>query len=418
MVSRIGASIKFRYTCGRIVLLAITPGAGLRNRLTMAAKRRVALIIETSSSYGRDLLAGMVRFRRTHRNWSVFLEQRDLRTDPPAWLSHWQGHGIISRATTKELADAVAATGVPLVELTDRGRDLGFTHVWSDDAAIAKLAVDHLVERGFKSLGFCGFHQEAWSQRREDAFGLEAAAHEAVCDVYNSAWHGPEARDWEEEKQHLKKWILSLPKPAGIFACNDIRGQNVLEACAEAKLTVPEQVAVIGVDDDELLCQLCEPPLSSVIPNAELVGFRAAEWLSLLMDKKQPPERETLIAPLGVATRQSTDVVAIDDPEIAAALRYIREHACEGISVKDVLANVPVSRSTLERQMRKYLNRSPQQEIRAVQVKHACELLAATDLPLEQIAHHCGFVHPEYMHVVFRREMQMTPGAYRRAAQP
>ena len=214
------------------------------------------------------------------------------------------------------------------------------------------------------------------------------------------------------------KWIRGLAKPAGIFACNDIRGQNVLEACAAARLTVPEQVAVIGVDNDEVLCQLCEPPLSSVIPNAELVGFRAAELLSILMDKKQPPERETLIAPLGIATRQSTDVVAIDDPEIAAALRYIREHACEGISVKDVLAHVPVSRSTLERQMRKYLNRSPQQEIRVVQVKHARELLAATDLSIEQIAHHCGFVHPEYMHVVFRRETKMTPGAYRRSAQP
>tara|TARA_R110002049_G_scaffold2750_2_gene21490 strand:- start:284074 stop:285228 length:1155 start_codon:yes stop_codon:yes gene_type:complete len=384
----------------------------------MPAKRQVALIIETSTIYGRDLLAGMVRFRRTHRNWSVFLEQRDLRTAPPAWLSHWKGHGIISRATTKQLAEAVAATGVPLVELTDRGRDLGFTHVWSDDAQIARLAVDHLSERGFKSLGFCGFTSEAWSLRRQNAFVDAASERNATCEVFNSAWHGSSARGWEEEKQHLKKWIQGLPKPAGILACNDIRGQNVLEACAEAGLTVPEQVAVIGVDNDEVLCQLCEPPLSSVIPNAELVGYRAAELLSMLMDKKQPPERETLIAPLGIATRQSTDVVAIDDPEIAAALRFIREHACEGISVKDVLANVPVSRSTLERQMRKYLNRSPQQEIRVVQVKHARELLAATDLSMDQIAQHCGFAHPEYMHVVFRRETQMTPGAYRRSAQP
>ena len=136
----------------------------------MPAKRRVALIIETSTIYGRDLLAGMVRYRRTHRDWSVFLEQRDLRTAPPSWLTNWKGHGIISRATTKALAEAVAATGVPLVELTDRGRDLGFTHVWSDDAQIARLAAEHLVERGFKSLGFCGFEMEAWSQRRQQAF--------------------------------------------------------------------------------------------------------------------------------------------------------------------------------------------------------------------------------------------------------
>ncbi len=160
----------------------------------MSGKRRVALIIETSSSYGRALLAGIVRFRRSHHEWSVFLEQRDLTTKPPAWLTEWKGHGIISRATTPQLARAVAATGVPLVDLTDRGQDLGFPHVWSDDAAIGKLAADHLLERGFQRFGFCGFKGEAWSRRRENAFVAAVSAADVACDVYISSWHGVTVR--------------------------------------------------------------------------------------------------------------------------------------------------------------------------------------------------------------------------------
>lgn len=381
-------------------------------------KRRVALIIETSSAYGRALLAGIVRYRRTHQEWSVFLEQRDLTTKPPAWLAHWRGHGIISRATTVQLARAVAATGVPLVELTDRGQDLGFHHVWSDDAVIGKLAAEHLLERGFRNFGFCGFKGEAWSDRRESGFVEAVRAAGGRHHTYASAWHGSRVRPWEEEQRTLQRWLQKLPKPVGIMACNDVRGQHLLEACARAKLTVPEEVAVIGVDDDQLLCQLCDPPLSSVIPNAELIGFRAGELLTDLMARRKPGQRELLIPPLGIATRQSTDVVAIDDQGVAAALSYIREHACSGITVQDVLDHVPVSRSTLERQLRKYLKRSPQQEIRHVQVKRAQDLLAATDLPLDRIAALCGFKHPEYMHVVFRRELKSTPGQYRRSAQP
>jgi LacI family transcriptional regulator len=381
-------------------------------------KRRVALIIETSSSYGRALLAGIVRYLRTHHEWSVFLEQRDLTTKPPAWLPKWKGHGIISRATTPQLARAVAATGVPLVELTDRWRDLGFPHVWSDDLSIGRLAAEHLLERGFRNFGFCGFQGEAWSDRRKAGFVEAIQGADAQHDTFASPWHGTQVRPWEDEQQALINWLQRLPKPVGIMACNDVRGQHVLEACSRAKLAVPEEVAVIGVDDDQLLCQLCDPPLSSVRPNAELIGFRSGELLSELMSGRTPKQRELLIPPLGIATRQSTDVVAIDDSGVAAALTYIREHACSGISVQDVLARVPVSRSTLERQLRKYLKRSPQQEIRHVQLKRARELLAGTDLPLERIASLCGFKHPEYMHVVFRREMKVTPGEYRRTAQP
>lgn len=382
-------------------------------------KRHVALIIETSSIYGRDLLAGIVRYMRMHDRWSVFLEQRDLFKQPPRWLNKWQGDGIISRATTPRLLDAISDTGVPFVELTDRKGDVEFSQIRSDDAAIGKMGAEHLLERGFKRFGYCGFKGEAWSKRREESFVKTIDQKSSgSCSLYNSTWQGRGARNWEDEQRCIIEWLQTLTPPFAVMACNDIRGRQIIDACSELDLAVPEQVVVVGVDDDELLCRMCSPPLSSVIPNAQAVGFRAAEVLASLMDGKSPASEVQLIEPLGVATRQSTDAVAIDDPDIAAALRYIREYACRGITVAEVVRDNSVSRSTLERQVRKYLGRTPQEEIRFVQIKRARELLISTDLSAEQIAPLCGFEHPEYLHVVFKRVTGTTIGVFRKQAKP
>ena len=382
-------------------------------------KRHVALIIETSSNYGRDLLAGIVRYMRMHDRWSVFLEQRDLFKQPPRWLNKWQGDGIISRATTPRLLDAISDTGVPFVELTDRKGDVEFSQIRSDDAAIGKMGAEHLLERGFKRFAYCGYKGEAWSKRREESFVKTINQKSSgSCSLYNSTWQGRGARNWEDEQRCIVEWLQTLTPPFAVMACNDIRGRQIIDACSELDLAVPEQVVVVGVDDDELLCRMCSPPLSSVIPNAQAGGFRAAEVLASLMDGKSPASEVQLIEPLGVATRQSTDAVAIDDPDIAAALRYIREYACRGITVAEVVRDNSVSRSTLERQVRKYLGRTPQEEIRFVQIKRARELLISTDLSAEQIAPLCGFEHPEYLHVVFKRVTGTTIGVFRKQAKP
>jgi LacI family transcriptional regulator len=202
------------------------------------------------------------------------------------------------------------------------------------------------------------------------------------------------------------------------MACNDIRGQHVIDACRRLRLDVPEQASVLGVDNDELLCRLCSPPLSSVITNAEGVGLKAAEMLSELMAGKRLSTPYQLIRPIDVAIRQSTDAMAIDDRSIATALRYIREHACRGVTVDEVVKHTTISRSSLERKVRKYLGRTPQEEIRHAQVNRARELLATTDLSAERIAELCGFEHPEYLHVVFKRVTGLTPGQFRKQAKP
>lgn len=382
-------------------------------------RRRVALIIETSSAYGRNLLSGIVRFMRMHDEWSVFLEQRDLWKQPPGWLKNWGGDGIISRVTTPKLLEVIAKTGVPLVDVTDRRGNLGVNQIRSDDAAIGRIGAEHLMERGFRRFGFCGFKGEAWSQRREEAFFQTIAEQaKAPCSRFNSQWHGPSARAWEEEQESIASWLQELEPPFAVMTCNDIRGQHVIDACSKLELNVPEQVAVLGVDNDELLCRVCSPPLSSVVPNAEAIGFRAAEVLARLMDGGPIETQTQAIEPLAIATRQSTDVVAIDDREIAAALHHIRQNACRGLTVEEVVKKTAVSRSTLERQLRKLLGRTPQEEIRHVQIKRVRELLLTTDLPVERIAGLCGFDHSEYLHVVFKRITGMTTGDFRRQAKP
>jgi LacI family transcriptional regulator len=224
------------------------------------------------------------------------------------------------------------------------------------------------------------------------------------------------AADVAAQAADLRRWLRELPKPVGIMACYDIRGQQVLDACRSAGLAVPAEVAVIGVDNDELLCDLASPPLTSVVPNAHRTGYEAAGLLDRLMAGKRVAAAPTLIAPLGVAARQSTDVLAVDDREVARAVQFIREHACDGINVGDVLRVVPLSRRVLEMRFQRLLGRTPREEILQARLGRVKQLLGETDLPLYLIAERTGFEHVEYLSVVFRREAGTTPSAFRAAA--
>lgn len=375
-------------------------------------RRHVLLIIETAYAYGRSVLAGINDYMVAHEPWSVSLDLRGLMVPSPPWLGDWVGDGIISRSSDQELVHAVTRRGLPTIDLTDIDRDVGLPHIWTDHYAVGEVAAGHLLERGFTRFAFCGFSGHEWSDRRRIGFE-RGVAHVDIPAVFETPWIPSATRPWESERQELYDWIQSLPRPVGILACNDVRGQHILDVCRSLEVAVPEEVAVIGVDDDELLCQFCDPPLSSVVPNAERIGFEAAEALDTLMRGHSLDWTERIVPPIGVVTRQSTDVLAIDDPQIAAAVRLIRERACSGLTVAEVLREIPLSRSVLERRFRKHLGRSPQAEIRNVQLKRVKQLLRESDLTLDRIAGLTGFEHPEYLSVVFRREIGQTPGNYR-----
>ncbi len=384
----------------------------------MPDRPHVALIIETSIHYGRQVLQGITRYVRSHQPWSCFLEQRELWASPPPWLKGWKGSGVICRKTTPRLARMLANAGIPVVDLSDFHASFGVARIESDHAAIGRLGADHLLERGFTRFAFCGFSDQAWSVQRREGFLARLGEVGHSCDVWESPWPEPRSHPWEREQAQIGQWLSRLARPVGLMACNDMRGQHVLDACQRVDVAVPEEAAVIGVDDDSVLCNLCHPPLSSIVPNAERVGYEAAALLDRLMSGHAPPVDPLLIPPTGVATRQSSDVLAIDDPLVASAVRFIRERACQGCSMKDLLRQVPMSRSLLERRFRHYLGRSPQAEIRAVQLKRVRQLLAESDLSLDQIAPLAGYAHPEYMSVVFKRETGVTPGQYRASTNP
>lgn len=377
----------------------------------MAERPRVALDVETSLVYGRQILDGVSRYIRANRPWSIYLEQHGLGSDLTGLLKRWSGDGVITRQATPESAQLLRRRRLAAIDLGDIHADTGLFRIGSAHGAIGRMAASHLLERGFEKFACCGFANENWSQRRRDGFVAEVGHAGFDCSVYESPRAGLQV--WKHDQTRLLDWLQSLTKPVGIFATNDLRGQHVLDACARGDIAVPEQAAVIGVDNDELLCGLCNPPLTSVIPNPERIGYEAAGWLDRLMRGETPHIREVEIPPQGIAVRQSSDVFAVSDPTIAAALRFIRERACDGVSVQQVLEHLSVSRSWLERNFRKLLNRSPQAEIRNVQLKRCKELLLTTTLSLEKIAGLTGFDHPEYMNVVFKREVGETPGRFR-----
>ncbi|MBL9200208.1 MAG: DNA-binding transcriptional regulator [Opitutaceae bacterium] len=385
----------------------------LQRKPTVARRRQVALLIETSNAYARGLLQGIVHYIREHRPWSFHLMEQGRGDDPPAWLENWHGDGIIARIETPRIARAVRKAGLPTVDVSAARLVPELPWVETDDAEIARLAAEHLLERGFKRFGFCGDDRFNWSAWRQGQFRTRIAAAGAL-----HVFEAPAAAgDVAAEAAALRRWVTALPKPIGIFACYDIRGQQVLDACRSAGLAVPGEVAVLGVDNDALLCDLAAPPLSSVIPNTHRTGYEAAALLDRMMAGKTVRPVAHLIPPIGVAARQSTDVLAVDDREIARTVQFIREHACEGINVGDVLGTVPLSRRVLEARFKQLFGRTPREEILHVRLERVRQLLTETDLALYQIADRTGFEHVEYLSVLFKRETGQTPSEFRAAAQ-
>jgi len=283
--------------------------------------------------------------------------------------------------------------------------------VETDDQAISRLAAEHLLDRGFKHFGYCGDPRFNWSKWRERYFADYLGRFQRECHFYRPT--GSPQSPLEQQVLDIGRWLRALPKPVAVMACYDIRGQQVLEACRNDGLAVPDEVAVIGVDNDALLCDLSSPPLSSVIPNTERTGYVAAALLHRMMSGRKVPPEAHLITPIGVAARQSTDVLAIEDRHIAGAVRYIREHVYEQISIESVLDGVPMSRRAFESRFKKLLGHTPHEEITRVRISRVKELLTETNLSLAEIAERSGFKHVEYLSATFKKKVGQPPSRYR-----
>lgn len=381
----------------------------------MAKHFRVALLIDPSAGYTRGLLQGVTRFLREHPQWRVTHGPFNRGAVDPQSLKDWKGDGILGRFETPALASAVKRKGLPAVDLSSMGLIEGISTVVYDDAKVSQLAAEHLKQRKFRNYAFCGDDGLPFSRRRSEAFLQALGSLGRDCRMFSSdAKRGKqEASRWHLDAASLTTWIKSLPKPIAILAAWDGFGQQILDTCRELNIAVPEEISVLGVDDDRLLCELADPPLSSVRLNADGAGYLAAQMLDDLMSGRVTAARTQLIDPIDVATRRSTDVQAVTDLVVAAAVRFIREHLAEPIQVSDVADAVHLSRRALEDRFRAALQRTPHDQIVLTKTEQVKRLLAETDLPLALIAERVGFDHVETMIAVFKRTFSTTPGRYR-----
>ena len=383
-----------------------------RSRSRSQPTRTVALLVETSNRYTRELLRGVRDFARDAGGWVVHLSEQGRGDGPPPWLRSWTGDGIIARIENSETAAAVRAKKLPVVDVSAAGLAKHCPTVISDSVGVAKLAAEHLMERGFRHFGYCGDGRFAWSANhgRNFAAHLKQAGH--PCSLYSSTPADFHDRDGEWTK--LTAWLTALPKPVGVMTCYDIRGQQVLGACRALRLRVPDEVAVIGQHNDDLLCELCDPPLSSVIPDARRAGYEAARLLSRLMAGQRVAAGVHAIAPVGVAVRRSTDVIAVEDPRVAVAVRFLNDHFVEVINVDELARVAGMSRTALERQFRAFFARSPYDYALQLRLRRARELLSSSELPIGEVALRSGFSTPEYFSAAFKRDTGQSPKAFRR----
>lgn len=363
--------------------------------------KRIILLLETSRAFGRQLIMGIARYSKLHGPWSFYKEPIDLKSSIPH-LTSWKPDGIIMRDSliTKELLKLKIPT---ILAIHDSKYAVNLPVIKTDSYAIARMAGEHLSEKGFKNFAFCGFDNYDWSKERKLYFNQFNK--EAGFSTFN--YFPPKDNrkyDWENEQQHVSEWIKSLPKPVAIFACNDDRGQHILEVCKMINLKVPEDVAVIGVDNDPMVCDIGDPPLTSIALNVETAGYEAAKLMDDLINGKKVYRKKILVSPSHVVQRQSTDILAVNDSEVAAAIQFIRKNAKEKILVKDVVTKTGISRRTLEKRFKKTIRRSIYNEIRQIRVEYISKLLIETDLPISQITSLFNFTDAEHISRYFKKE--------------
>ena len=392
-------------------------------RQYLSAPPQVALLFETNEQAHRDILRGVLRYEQIHGPWSLHVAEGRAGEQRLPALKGWNGSGMIGVIQNRAYAEAVLAADVPAVlidpldavQLPD-GLLQRHSVFASDLRAIGELAADYYLERGFTYFGFVGeIHDINWSRERGAAFAARVHAVGHQCEMY-----GPltahERQDWSRERQRLCTWLTALPKPAAVFVAMDVRGRQVLDACRMAGLRVPHEVAVLAVDNDELICGSTMPPLSSIALDTDRMGFEAARLLDQLMRRargRRPRRVERVFPPLKVVTRRSAETIPIADPVVARALEYIWLNAQNPVGVPEIVQHSGVSRRSLEMRFRACVGVTLQDELQRTRLKRVRALLAETNHSVRAIAHACGFTSASYLGKVFRRTFGMTMTQYR-----
>ncbi len=380
----------------------------------------IALLVPASGGYSRGICQGVASYALEHEEWLIFPYERAEFLRLPNWLKKGHIDGIIGFISTPELGRQMTSLGVPIVDVQGEGNCPGAPSIDTDAEAVAQLAAAFFVEAGFNHFAFGGYPGIFFSDRRSVAFSRILESQGRKVSVYEPSGKVAasikqqfiEMRGIEYEPA-LATWLARLPKPTAILACNDMRGQQIITACRDLGISMPSDVSVIGVDNDEILCRLCRPTLTSIAPNSEGIGQFAAELLTRMLNGELVEPGLHKLTPLRIVERQSTDITTAQDPLVLAASRLIRDRACRGISVDQVCELVDCSRSTLDNLFKKHLGRPVAQEMLKIRLNRAMRLLEDTNMGIEDVAKECGLTSATYFCRFFKREMGTTPALYR-----
>jgi LacI family transcriptional regulator len=376
-------------------------------------------MVDASRAYGRGICRGVAEFAEGREDWLILPHERPELNELPDWLRKSRVDGFIAYIPNRKLYRRISALGVPVVDVHGRCRTPLIPVIESDARVIAALALQFFLKSGFQHLAYCGYPSVFFSDQREEAFRMQAASLNRAAHVYAPAALSRVGEDlYQFEKGtathevELAAWLRSLPKPAGLLACNDIRGQQVINACREAEIRVPEEVAVLGVDNDEIICRLCRPTLSTIEPDVERIGRLAGELIAAQLSS-HPVDSSYQVPPRRIVERQSADTVVANHPLVVNATRLIRDRDCGEVSVEQVCEAVGTSRSTLDKLFLSNLGRSVAGEMTRTRLQRSQGLLQDSDLPLAEIARRCGFSSATYFCRFFKRITQQTPDSYR-----
>lgn len=367
----------------------------------------VGYVGDLVGSYARGVFRGVGRYARLHPTWKV-VPLTASSAALPSVLADSNLDGLIVQVAFDVEIESLAGWKKPIVNTSNKRSNVPFPQVISDDWAVGRMAGAHLVERGFRTVAYIGQAQMQFAIDRGDGFVTRLA--EAGLDVQRHV-----VSTWRESglPASTRTWLRQLAKPAAVFCSSDVIARKVLDQCLEVGIRVPDHVAVIGVDDDELeLAQACVP-LSSIQLDLDRIGYEAATLAHRLIEAASIPTTPVRVPPVGVISRASSDALAFDDPDVVAAVRYVRSHACAGISVSDVIDAVTVSRRTLEPRFRRMVGHTVYDEITRCRIDRAKQLLAESDWSIARIAEASGYAAPKQLSIAFRREMAMSPRDYR-----
>jgi LacI family transcriptional regulator len=389
--------------------------------------RNIALCMELSDFYEHGIARGVVRYAKSKPDWRIFGYGWMFR--PLSDIARWKGDGIIARVESAESADLLDSLGLPVIDVAGAYSRPRFKSVTNDDFLTGYKAGLHLLDCGFSRFAFLGVKGTRWSERRLAGFAKAVAESSgssgpvAIPSFERSLawWEGYDAKaSGEKGGLEFSRFLARLARPTALFACNDSTGLRATELAGRLGMGVPESLAILGVDNEDILCELAAPSLSSVMLDCEAIGYRAAAALDRILGG--PARRRGLgkeaaaeeVPPKEIAERESTRVFACDDELVSKAVSLIRVRAHEGIDVEDVLAQVSASRRSLETRFRAAMGRSLHQEIVRARIAHAKRLLRETDGTIEDIAFASGFGAVQRFHQVFREAEGQSPGAWRK----